>query len=107
MGEMIKRFHDNPLSRGHSRTALSMSDQGDFVSRMNPLSPKNAPNQQNLKRTYLARASLALKLKDLEPKDMSAQYVQRSMQVTDDDIVETERKVLNPTAAAEGSSRPT
>lgn len=104
---MLKRFNDNPLSRGDSRPALSMSDQGEFVPRMHPLSPKNTTHQQNLKRTYLARASLALKLKDLEPKDMSAQYVQRSMQVTNDDIIETERKVLNPMTAAEGSSRPT
>ena len=29
--EMIRRFHDNPLSRGDSRTALSMSDHGEFV----------------------------------------------------------------------------
>lgn len=101
----MRKFNEKPFSRVESRTVLS-SDHGDFVPSINPLSPKSM-NQQNLKRNYLARASLALKLKDLEPKDMSGHYVQRSMHVTNDDIVDTERKVLNPMAAAEGSSRPT
>lgn len=58
-----------------------------------------------MKRNYLARVSLAHKLKELAPQDLSAHYVQQVRRLTDEDLAETERKVLFPMRATGASPR--